>query len=100
VPDTIIDDPLSEAIRRAVRQPAVVESLCQTLERQLRQQLTYSLGGAEIYVPKRGGRQANHERNQRIAAGFNGANYAELGEREGLHPRQVRRIVAQAKLKK
>lgn len=88
-----VDDPLGDAIRRAVRQPVVIEGLCSTLEQQLRQQFQQDLGGAEVYISKRGGKLALQQRNQRIRDGFTGDNYDDLARREGLHPRQVRRIV-------
>lgn len=89
----LTEDPLAEAIRRAVRQPAVIEGLCSSLEQQLRQQLSASLGGAPVYVPKRGGKQAVQQRNQRIQQSFTGDNYDALAREHGLHPRHVRRIV-------
>lgn len=92
-PSRPLDDPLGDAIRRAVRQPLVIESLCSTLEQQLRQQFQQDLGGAPVYVSKRGGKLALQARNDRIRAGFTGDNYADLAREHGLHPRQVRRIV-------
>lgn len=80
-------DVLAESIRQAVRQPSVVEAMCQALEQQLRQQL----GGADVYVGKRPDRTA---RDARVRAGFRGDNYEQLAKEEGLSQRQVRRIVA------
>jgi Mor family transcriptional regulator len=91
--DPMADDPLGEAIRRAVREPVMLESLCSTLEQQLRQQFQQDLGGAPVYVSKRGGKLAMQARNDRIRQAFSGDNYAELAREHGLHPRHVRRIV-------
>lgn len=83
------DDVLVQAIRQAVRQPIVIESLCRSLEEQLRQQL----GGSSVYIGKRGSRQQLRERDSLIAAEFRGDNYDELARRWGLNARHVRRIV-------
>jgi Mor family transcriptional regulator len=96
---SVAEDPLGEAIRRAVRQPVVIESLCSTLEQQLRQQFQQDLGGAPVYVSKRGGKLAMQARNDRIRQAFSGDNYAELAREHGLHPRQVRRIVQEPRKK-
>lgn len=87
------DDALGQAIRQAVRQPMVIESLCRSLEEQLRQQL----GGTSVYIGKRGSREQLRERDRLIAAEFRGDNYQELAKRWGLNARHVRRIVSAGK---
>jgi len=89
----VIDDLLGQAIRNAVRQPLVIDSLCRSLEHQLRQQL----GGGSVYIGKRGSREQQRERDQAIANAFTGANLDELGKRFNLHPRHVRRIIGRKK---
>lgn len=87
------DDVLVAAIRQAVRQPLVIETLCKSLEEQLRQQL----GGSSVYIGKRGSREQLRERDRLIAAEFRGNNYDELAKRWGLNARHVRRIVGGGK---
>lgn len=88
-PQDPADDILTAAIRRAVRQPLVLDELSRWLERELRQHL----GGAAVYIGKRGSREQLRERDRLIREDFRGDNYDALAKRWGLHPRHVRRIV-------
>lgn len=88
--DNALDDALARAIHEAVRMPSVIDSLCASLELQLRQQL----GGAAVYIGKRGSREQLRERDRCIAEQFSGNNLDDLAKRYRLHPRHVRRILA------
>jgi Mor family transcriptional regulator len=87
------DDALVAAIRHAVRQPLVIDTLCRSLEEQLRQQL----GGSSVYIGKRGSREQLRERDRLIAAEFTGDNYDALAKRWNLNARHVRRIIGSKK---
>jgi Mor family transcriptional regulator len=50
------------------------------------------LGGLRVSIPDLQDLE-REERDRRITSLFNGRNYAELGDRFGLSPRQVRHIV-------
>lgn len=93
------DDPLTQAVRRAVRQPRVLELVAQSLEQHILEQFARDLGGAPVYVSRRGGKGALQERNRRIEAGFDGRNYEQLARAEGLTPRQVRNILTRQRKK-
>lgn len=93
----IAEDPLADAIRGAVDQPAVLAGLLVGDVDPLLKHLGASLGGAPVYVSKRGGRQAMLERNRRLRECFDGRNYDELARAANLTPRQVRNILRQDK---
>lgn len=57
------------------------------------------LGGLKEHVPTRDNFWLKLERDLRdvrIRAEFDGGNYSELGERYGIKPRQVRRVLAES----
>lgn len=92
-PDNSLDDALARAIHEAVRMPSVIDTLCASLEQQLRQQL----GGAAVYIGKRGSREQLRERDRCIAEAFTGTNHRELARKYSISARQVYNVLKQKK---